>query len=172
MSSDTSNQSRRALLLVSLGLVTALAGCQVRPLYSEDKSTRRMLASISFSAAKDRVGQEVRNRLIFLAAGGQGEPAHPEYLVDMNVQTQSQDVLYDSSADKATAGRVTVSADYTLKKATDGSVLRIAHRQSVALLDLPTQEFAKLRAKRDAEDRAAHELAELISADLAAVLAK
>ncbi|MFB9910558.1 LPS assembly lipoprotein LptE [Rhizobium paknamense] len=160
------------MLLASFGLLSVAAGCQVRPLYSEDKGTRRMLASISFSAAKDRVGQEVRNRLIFLAAGGQGEPAHPEYLVDLNVQAETQDVLYDRTSDKATAGRVVVSADYTLKKASDGSILRIAHRQAVALVDFPSQEFAKLRAKRDGENRAAQELAELITADLAAILSK
>ncbi|MVA72311.1 hypothetical protein GOZ81_14660 [Agrobacterium vitis] len=173
MSSDSRvNLSRRAVLAASVGLLGALAGCQVRPLYGEALGTRKMMASIGFSPATDRVGQEVRNRLIFLAAGGQGEPAHPEYLVTLVVHTDTTEVLINESTDRATAGRVTVSADYTLKKASDLSVMRIAHRQAVALVDFPTQEFAKLRAVRDAENRAARELAELISADLASLLVR
>lgn len=172
MSSDSRvNLSRRAVLAVSVGLLGALAGCQVKPLYGEASGTRKLMASIAFSPATDRVGQEVRNQLIFLAAGGRGEPAHPDYIVNLVVHSESTDVLINNSTDRATAGRVTVSADYTLKKASDGSVLRIAHRQAVALVDFPTQEFAKLRAVRDAENRGARELAELISADLASILA-
>ncbi len=45
-------------------------------------------------------------------------------------------------------------------------------RQVVALVDFPVQEFAKLRAVRDAENRASREMAELICADLSAALAK
>jgi len=160
------------MLLAAAGVLGGLASCQVRPLYSEAKGTRRLMASIAFSDATDRVGQVVRNRLIFLAAGGQGEPAHPDYMVNLSVSTSVTEVLPDQSTSTLSAGRVVVRGDYVLKKAKEGTVLRIAHRQTVALLDFPGQEFAKLRAIRDAENRAANELAELIAADLAAVLTR
>lgn len=173
MSFDSRNTiTRRAMLIGAAGLLGGLASCQVRPLYSEAKGTRRLLASIAFSDANDRVGQVVRNRLIFLMAGGQGEPAHPDYLVNLNVTTNVSEVLPDQSTNTLSAGRVVIRGDYVLKKAKEGTVLRIAHRQSVALLDFPGQEYAKLRAIRDAQNRAANELAELISADLAAVLTR
>lgn len=158
------------MLLGTMGLLGGLASCQVRPLYSEAKGTRHLMASIAFSDATDRVGQVVRNRLIFLASGGKGEPSHPDYLVNLNVSTNVTEVLPDQSTSTLSAGRVVIRGDYVLKKAKEGTVLRIAHRQSLALLDYPGQEFAKIRAIRDAENRAANELAELISADLAAVL--
>ncbi|MCM2294390.1 LPS assembly lipoprotein LptE [Allorhizobium sp. BGMRC 0089] len=171
MSSKTRTAlSRRALVCASLALLTGVAGCQVQPLYGEKTHTRQMMASIAFSPAGDRVGQAVRNRLIFLAAGGQGEPAHPAYNVDLNVSSQTTEVLRDSYGDTNTAQRIVVSANYILRKAPEGTVLKIGHREAVALADIPTQQFAKLRAIRDAQDRAADELAELITADLAAVL--
>jgi LPS-assembly lipoprotein len=173
LSSDSRNIiSRRGVLLGTMGLLGGLAGCQVRPLYSEAKGTRHLMASIAFSDAGSRVGQVVRNRLIFLAAGGQGEPSNPEYIVTLNVSSTTTEVLPVQSTNSMTGGRVVVRGDYTLKKAKEGTVIRIAHRQSVALLDYPGQEFAKLRAIRDAENRAANELAELISADLAAILTR
>ncbi len=160
------------MLLGTMGVLGGLAGCQVRPLYSEAKQTRHLLASIAFSDAGDRVGQVVRNRLIFLAAGGQGEPAHPDYIVNLTVSSSVAEVLPTQSSSSLDAGRVVVRGDYILKKAKEGTVLRIAHRQAVALVDFPGQEFAKLRAIRDAENRAANELAELIAADLSAVLTR
>lgn len=149
-----------------------MAGCQVRPLYDQSSGTAQKLAAISYSPAKDRVSQEVRNQLIFLTGGGAGEPAKPDYYVDFTVQTQVIGVLVDQSSDDPSAGRVVVSADYTLKRASDDMVIRVGRRQAVALVDFSEQEFAKLRAIRDAENRGAHQLAELIRADLATVLGR
>jgi len=164
--------SRRAVLaavIVSTGLLQA---CQVRPLYEQTSGTSEKLASIGFSLPKDRVGQVVRNQLIFLTSGGAGEPAAPEFNVELQVQKQIIGVLLEQSSDSARAGRVVISADYTLTRASDSTVLRTARRQAVALVDFPSQEFAKLRAIRDAETRAATQLAEFIRADLATVLGR
>jgi LPS-assembly lipoprotein len=54
----------------------------------------------------------------------------------------------------------------------DGQVLRSAKRTVTAMLDLPQQEFAKIRAVRDGENRAARELAEIIRTDIAATLSR
>lgn len=159
-------------VLIGLGLAVALAGCQVRPLYDEASGTTGSLGSIIYSAASNRVGQEVRNHLIFLTAGGAGEPANPEYEVDLKVSTTTMGVLLDQSSDTAKAGRVIVSASYKLKRASDATTLHTGRRQVVAVVDYPSQEFAKLRAIRDGEDRAARELAEFIRADLASALGR
>ncbi|MHB0951611.1 MAG: hypothetical protein ACYC10_06760 [Allorhizobium sp.] len=150
----------------------ALAGCQVRPLYDDASGTGESLGSIVYSAASNRVGQEVRNHLIFLTGGGAGEPANPEYEVNLQVSATTMGVLLDQSSDTAKAGRFIVSANYTLKRASDATVLHTGRRQVVAVVDYPSQEFAKLRAVRDGEDRAARELAEFIRADLASALGR
>ena len=69
-------------------------------------------------------------------------------------------------------GRVLVTGTYTVTRISDSQVLKSGSRRSTALLDVSRQEFAELRSVRDAEDRAARELAELIRADLAIALAK
>lgn len=170
--SDGTGLSRLAKTLVGVALVATLAGCQVRPLYSTPSGTEGKLASISISEASDRVEQQVRNDLVFLFAGGAGEPQNAVYHLDMDVSIRTVGVLNDVTTDTARSGRVTVTADYNLTKADSGETLASGKRSAVAMVDLPTQEFAKLRAIRDAENRGARELAELIRADVASALAR
>ncbi|MEK1866762.1 MAG: LPS assembly lipoprotein LptE [Ensifer adhaerens] len=153
-------------------MLTALSGCQVRPLYSDPVGTSTALAAIEISEATDRVEQEVRNALIFLAAGGQGEPVNPQYHLALTVTHRSMGVLYDQAKDRAGAGRIVVKADYNLTKIGTGETIKSGNRTAVALVDFPVQEFAKVRAVRDGENRAAKELAELIRADIAAALSR
>ncbi len=157
-----------AILIVSL----AAGGCQVRPLYLQDSDAAASLASIEFADADDRVELEVRNHLIFFASGGAGEAQSAAYTLDYDVKSRVIGVLLEMSSDTARAGRVEVSADYSLERAGNGEVLKTGHRSAVALVDFPGQEFARIRAIRDAENRAARELAELIRADLAAALGR
>jgi LPS-assembly lipoprotein len=161
----------RFFALATLPLLLLVSGCQVRPLYGS-AGADPALKSISFSPAEDRVEQEVRNNLIFLTSGGAGEPAAPEYDVNLIVKERNVDVLVDQSDDRPRAGRIVLVADFSLKKRATGEVIRSGQRSSVALVDYSKQEFAKIRAVRDAENRAARELAELIRADLAGWLGR
>lgn len=172
-----SSYSRKHLLRPFLGaaLMSSLlivSGCQVRPLYATNSGTEAALKSIEFSAADDRVELEVRNQLVFLTSGGAGEPAAPEYDVEMNVKERNVGVMLDVSTDLPRAGRIILVADFTLKRRSTGEVLKTGRRSAVALVDFSEQEFAKIRATRDAENRAARELAELIRADLASWLGR
>lgn len=170
--SDGTGLSRLARMLAGVALLGALAGCQVRPLYSTESGTEGKLASISISEASGRVEQQVRNDLIFLFSGGAGETQNAVYHLEMGVTTKTAGVLNDVKTDTARSGRVTVTADYNLTRAESGETLASGKRSAVAMVDFPAQEFAKLRAIRDAENRGARELAELIRADVASALAR
>ena len=170
--SDGTGLFRLAKALAGVALIGMLAGCQVRPLYSTPSGTESKLASISISEASDRVEQQVRNDLIFLFAGGAGEPQNAAYHLEMDVTVRTVGVLNDVRDDIARSGRVTVTADYNLTRADSGETLASGKRSAVAMVDFPAQEFAKLRAIRDAENRGARELAELIRADVASALAR
>ncbi|MBX9466478.1 MAG: hypothetical protein KL839_00755 [Rhizobium sp.] len=160
---------RRSLLI---GAALLLAGCQARPLYQDaNGETRGALAAIAYSEASSRVGLETRNRLIFLASGGQ-ETKTPEYSLDLVVSGGVEGVLLEEGADTPNAGRAAIVGTYTLKRISDDTVLKTGRRTAVALFDYPRQEFAKLRSVRDAETRAARELAELIYADLTMALGR
>jgi LPS-assembly lipoprotein len=169
-----SEKAQRYAQLLALSTLAILAGCQVKPLYSEGPQGKpaKALASIEISDADDRVEQEVRNALVFLTSGGAGEPANPAYRMALNVTSEVMGVLYDPESDTAGAGRVVVRADYNLTRADSGETVRSGNRSAVALVDFPEQEFAKVRATRDAEKRAAKELAEIIRADIAAALGR
>jgi LPS-assembly lipoprotein len=172
MSWFNANPLKIAGLVLGLGAATALSSCQVKPLYATNSGTAQALASIDFSEADDRVELEVRNSLVFLTGGGAGVPVSPQYDVDFNVTTRYVGVLLDLKDDLPRAGRVELRADFTLKRHGTGEILKTGKRRAVALVDYPTQEFAKTRATRDAENRAARELAELIRADLASWLGR
>jgi LPS-assembly lipoprotein len=164
--------ARYAGIAAMLATTVLLASCQVRPLYSETSGVADKLASVEFSEAVSRVEQEVRNRLIFLASRGAGEPDKADYKVELNARSNVIDTLLVASSDESRAGRATVSVDYTLKSNKDGHVIRAGHQSATALVDFPAQEFAKQRAIRDAEDRAAREAAEFVAADIAAALGR
>lgn len=171
MSSNLKNPKllRRSLIV---GAALLLAGCQARPLYlDETGETKASLGAIAFSEATTRVGQETRNRLIFLAGGG-AQPKTPEYRVDLTVTSSVEGVLLDQAADRPNSGRALAIGEFKLTRISDGVVMKTARRQTVALFDYPRQEYARLRSVRDAETRAARELAELIYADLATALGR
>ena len=162
----------RAALAVLSGI--ALAGCTVQPLYAPQPQAGTVrtaaLASVYIEPVDDRVGQELRNHLIFLMNGGAGQPANPAYELSLNVRTRSRNaavVQITTSDGEPTARTVTVTADYRLKRADDGT--EIARRRAVvsASYDVSLQEFADTRAERDAENRAATEAAEQLRALIA-----
>jgi LPS-assembly lipoprotein len=164
--------ARGAGIAAILSSTAFLASCQVRPLYSESSGVAEKLASVSFSEAGSRVEQEVRNHLIFLAARGAGEPDKADYQVQLSARTNLIGTLLSDSSDTSNAGRLTVSVDYTLKSTKDGHVIKAGNRYATALMDFPSQEFAKQRAIRDGENRAAREAAEFVAADIAAALGR
>ena len=170
--SDGIGFSRLIKTIAGIALLGVVAGCQVRPLYSTPGVVEGKLASISISEADDRIEQQVRNHLVFLFGGGAGETQNAAYRLELHVTARTLGVLADVAADTMRAGRVIVSADYNLARADTGETVASGQRATSATLDFPAQEFAKLRAIREAQDRAARETAEFVRADVAAALAR
>ncbi len=170
--SDGTGLFRFAKAFAGIAILGVIAGCQVRPLYSTPAGTEGKLAAVAISKADDRVEQQVRNDLIFLFSGGAGETQSALYHLELNVTVRKIGVLLDVRDDIPRAGRIVVSADYNLVQTDSGETLASGKRSAVALVDYPVQEFAKLRAVRDAENRGSRELAELIRADVASALGR
>lgn len=172
-------KARAALSGTGLVLLLALAGCSVQPLYGNTGSISAPgaspgmgaeLASISVvdtsrASSVPRVAQEVRNHLIFLFGGGQGPAADPRYRLETTVsasRTSAASIQRTTRDEEPTAAIVTVRVSYVLTETATGEQITRGRRTVTAPLDLPRQEFAALRAERNAEDRAAREAAELI----------
>jgi LPS-assembly lipoprotein len=154
-----------------LALTVALAGCQVRPLYSagvatfsSDPSTG--ITSVSINEVSNRYGQEVRNQLIFALSGGAGEPASPAYKLELGISKRiinAADIQTQTSGEnQPTAGGVVLTSNYVLSDAATGAQIAKGSRSVTASFDRSRQQFAQVRAERDAENRAARELAEVL----------
>lgn len=171
----------RTLAGAGLGLILALAaGCTVQPLYESTPDRADLgapavdLSSIAIEPVSTRYAQEVRNHLIFLLSGGAGEPASPRYALDLTVthNTSSSVQIQSGNENEPTAGTVTMTGAYRLKDTATGSVVATGRRSVSSSFDRPQQEYAVLRAERDAENRAARELAEFLRLAVAQDIAR
>ena len=163
---------RRIVMAAALASLAAISACTVQPLYGDRTSAIGtqggvvpQLAQIGIKPARDRVGQEVRNHLIFLLAGGQGQPTNPTYQLDLDTRaTRSKATTVETRSRllEPTSGLVSLRGSYKLTEIATGRVVSTGTRTVQAALDIPNQEFAALRAERDTENRAARELAELL----------
>lgn len=154
---------RALAALLCLGL---LAGCQAQPLYGSMGGNTQ---SISVSEADSRVEQVVRNELVL---GFGGEQQNGTYQLDLNVSSGVSGLLPGGLDNEFSAARTTVTATYVLKSASTGDTIKSGSRFADAQLDLPSQNFAQERAKLEAENRAARQVAALVRADVAAALAR
>jgi len=151
-------------------------GCTVQPLYAPTVSpgvtSPATLASIHIAEIKDRVGQKLRNHLIFLMNGGSGQPANADYELELAVSTTNTGLLTinPTDVDEPTAEKVTVTTNYKLIRVSDDTVLSERRVKATASYDVSGQEFANIRALRDAENRAARDSAERLRALIAADL--
>ena len=172
----------RAVALGGLVLsLAAVSACTVRPLYSEAayQSTTPAgpvadLASVSIKPVKSRYGQEVRNHLIFLLNGGSGQPANARYALTLGVTAtyETAAVVQVANENEPSAATMTVRSSYLLTDVATGEKVVSGSRQITSSYDVPQQDFAALRAQRDAENRASRELAELLRLALAQDLSR
>ncbi|WP_378947138.1 LPS assembly lipoprotein LptE [Mesorhizobium sp. ANAO-SY3R2] len=178
-----SSASRR--VAAGLALFTSLvlaSACTVRPLYSDgpvsagvETGTATQLASINIKPVNTRYAQEVRNHLIFIFNGGAGQPAAAPYSMDLAVVERNEQLLYarvTTRDDEPTAGTMTLTATYVVTDIKTGKEIAKGKRSVSSAYDRPRQEFARWRAERDAENRAARELAEMLQLAIAQDMSK
>lgn len=165
-----------------LASFAVLSACTVRPLYSNAPATTggtasmaTELSSIGIKPVSTRPAQEVRNNLIFLLYGGAAEPTAPTHMLELRVARRvevSASVQVSTVDDEPTAATLTLIGAYTIRKAGTGEVVATGRREMMSSYDVPRQEFAALRAQRDAENRAARELAEQLRLSIAQDIAR
>ncbi len=176
-------RSLRVALAAGMALALGLAaGCTARPLYGDlaPASGRQgpasaQLAAVDVLPASTRVGQEVRNHLIFLLGGGQGQPAAPQWRLKVDTTVTKSvpaTVTVGARSLEPTSGLIAVTGSYSLTDAATGRPVASGRRSVQSPYDIPAQDFAAARAERDAENRAARELAELLRIVVAQELAR
>ena len=162
--------------MVILGVVAlGGVGCGFQPLYGSASTTASgaslsaAMASVDVRPIPGRVGQRVRNELIFENTGG-GYAAETKYKLKVTLRQDVVNQLVQISGDAR--GQVLVlEASFQLINAADGQVIYVGSAVSRAAFTRYQEIFANTRANYDAENRAAGEIAKTVKTQIAAFLA-
>ena len=161
--------ARRMRILASVMAVMVLAGCGWQPLYGPTASgveLEEVMRAVDISTIPGRVGQRLRNELIFKATGG-GLANVPKNRLDIAVRESVLNTLVDATGDPK--GQIyQIYTQFKLVRLNDNKVVLEGKNNARAAYDKVDSVFADLRAKRDAEDRAARTIAEAIRTRMAA----
>ncbi len=169
-------------ILIIIAAATGLSGCSFQPLYGTTASGSQLteeLKSITISNIPGRVGQRVRNELIYQVTNG-GAPLPSLYRLEVAIRESETATLVESSGDSQ--GQIySLNAEFKLVRLRDSKVIfggkshsRAAYDKS--FFDADTNEqvnsaFGNVRARIDAENRASKTLAEELKTRIAAFLA-
>lgn len=162
-------------------MAVVLAGCSgVQPLYQSgggagnpgatSSAVEAQLAAIEVEAQATRVGQRLRNDLIFRLGGG-SNPAGitgGDYTLDLRVASRSENLLVRPELNRSTGRFITVVATYTLRRPGQEQVATTGTVQRSAAIEVTDQAFAAERAELDAENRASADVADSMRTELAA----
>lgn len=159
-------------LIAAMVLGLAVSGC-LRPMYGTlpgaTSSVVDDLAQVQVLPIDGRVGQELRNQLIYAFSGGADTGAAP-YRLSISLKEGFTDLLVQSNRDSF--GRtVILDATFNLTEAESGEVVDGGTAQARASFDRGAALFANERALLDAQNRAARSLAETIRTRIAAYFA-
>jgi LPS-assembly lipoprotein len=163
---------RPTLAALAVTIAMGLAGCGLQPLYGSTASGSRLAAVMSgveVTPIPGRVGQRVRNELIFENTGGSGQ-GPTTYRLDIVIKESLTNELVQISGD-AKSQVYQLDATYKLISH-DGRVVLEGKATSRAAYERFQTIFSNVRAEYDAEDRAAKTVAESIKVQVAAYLSQ
>ena len=184
---DAWARGRRTSVGVALVLASGLllAGCQVRPLYgqlpttagSAGETVQGELAAIEIekidTVNEMRLSDARRvlyNELLFGFERGAYSPAK-KYRLRMVMNIGVSEVGVERLADVPSAYSTTMNVTFVLSDAADNRTLMTGKSFATASYDFSSQRFANLRARRDAEERAAKVVAQDVQARIAGFFA-
>jgi LPS-assembly lipoprotein len=160
-----------AVLIGAVGC--GLAGCGFQPLYggtaANGTKLSEVMAAVSVDPIPGRVGQKLRNELIFASTGG-NYAAPSRYKLDIAIKESVTDQLVQITGD-ATGQVYQLDASFKLIDAVTGKIILQGAAISRAPYNRFQEIFANVRARYDAENRAATTVAESIKTRIAAYLA-
>jgi LPS-assembly lipoprotein len=168
-----------ARLLAVAALAALTAGC-FQPMYAEHSdgtpALREKLMGVDLppvdkpNGSRDaRLGVEIRNALAFkLYGNATGMP--PTHKLVLRFTTSRSSLMIDPATALPSSENVGIDAQYNLIEIASNKSVMTGSTFSRVSYDMPGsyQRFARSRAFRDAEDRAAQEIAENIQTRLAA----
>jgi LPS-assembly lipoprotein len=142
-----------------LGL-TLLQGCGYQPLYGANTPAAQQLPLVQINNIPDRLGQQVRNRLID-RFNQDGRPGSPEYTLDISLVPTVYE-LGIALDDSATRAELSLAANYTLRNMQGAAVLS-GSTTAVTNFNILRSQYATLIGEQDAYDRGVAQVSEDIT---------
>ncbi len=166
-------RSSALFAVVIAGLMPlAVSGCGFQPLYggttAGGQRLSEVMAGVEINPIPGRVGQKLRNELIFANTGG-SRAAASRYRLDIAIKESVTDQLVQITGD-ATGQVYQLDATFQLIDSASGKVLLQGKAISRAPYNRFQEIFANVRARYDAENRAARTMSESIKTQVAAFL--
>ncbi len=148
-------------------LAAASSRCTAGP-PSAARKLAEVMQTVDVAPIPGRVGQKVRNELIFANTGG-GYAGPMKYKLDIIVKESVIDQLVQITGDAQ--GQVfELSASFKIVNLANGQIIYQGNAVSRAPYDRFQEIFANVRARYDAENRAARTVSDSIKTQIAAVL--
>jgi LPS-assembly lipoprotein len=148
-------------------------GSGFRPLYGPTASgvgVQAQMAAMDIAPIPGRVGQRIRNELVFQATGG-GNPEPPKYKLEITVRESIGSTLVKSTGE-ALSQVYNLDATYRLIRISDKKVLSQGTSFARAEFERFQQIYSNVRARDDAEARSARQIADDLKTRLAVVLSR
>jgi LPS-assembly lipoprotein len=164
---------RLGLTGLTLALAALLAGCGFHPLYGSvggNPGAQQIFSSIYVDTIDGDNGYELRNALIDVLDAS-NKPDSPRYSLKLTLKDQLQGSALEPNT-AITRYNYTLTADYVLLDAASGNALTRGEVSSLNAYNVVASPYATLVAQKDAERRAADDIAERIRIDLGVFFAK
>lgn len=168
-------RNRIVVVLALAVLGGGVSGCGFQPLYGSGTTTAggarlsEAMASVDVQPIPGRVGQTVRKELVFSNTGG---GYAPEQKYTLRIAIRERDIKQLVRIDGDARGQVyQLEASFKLVDSSNGQVLYEGKAISRAAYSRFQEVFANVRARYDAENRAAHTVSESIKTQVAGFLA-
>jgi LPS-assembly lipoprotein len=172
--------SRRSTIRVALACAAMpmlVAGCGdsgFHPLYATSPlvggtNVAAKLASLEIAPIPGRVGQRVRNEMIYQSTGGGAEALNPVYRLEI-VMTESITPTLVQLDGNSSGSIYNLNAKFKLIRIADKTVALQGESYGRIMFQRFESVFSNVRARKDAEDRAASTVADDLKSRLAAYL--
>ena len=166
-------------LAVAVAAAATVAGC-FQPMYgdasltmSPSVATNMSTVDVSQIAAPNgtplsRIAVTVRDRLLFGLTGGSAA-APPVYRLNIQINGSSESLIVDINSGRPDTENYALNCTYSLQDIKTGKPVLSSQTFARVSYDIPgqAQRFARARALRDAEDRAAQQIVDNVRARLA-----
>ena len=154
----------------------ALSGCGFRPLYGEasfPEGTQSVFASVQIQPIgptndSERIGFILSNALD-KALHPPGVKAAPAYVLTTSLSDERRGLGVQDDA-SITRYNYRLTADWTLARKGQDKPFATGRAETTASYNVVDQQYATLVARRDAEERAAQEIAEQVKLKIAVAL--